>query len=322
MPRNCPSPVLGALMEEIPKELDELDDLISNEGNDGCSSMRGSTVGSEAASKITDSRRSALTGGHSAFTAPPRYRNSGAFVHGTKYRNFGPIMAQGLKAANSDIFMIDEVRPDGRVPGLKEPPEILIFIDENKARSENMEFEYAAALGTWKTKGINGVIRPWFFQKVLDNRRGPTKGNVLFQSKEDPLMQANVIRKNQQPKYLIHATYWENVVGIMQEGILPAKNPSSAWRKPFKDLLQGAEDHVYTVSMAAASHTSIEKSFSRQISNSRVMDREVVPEETQAVSYRFKADSVGLERAPDAVFCHRYSKSNATRPAIRAGPVS
>ena len=72
----------------------------------------------------------------------------------------------GLKAAKSEIFMIDEVRPDGRaglpapsgsrsslrccavlrcasaalaslcepreVPGLKEAPEILIFIDEEK----------------------------------------------------------------------------------------------------------------------------------------------------------------------------------------------
>lgn len=56
-------------------------------------------------------------------------------------------------------------------------------------------------------------IRPWFFQKVIDQRRGrgapgstnpppaamrsamrsaPGKGNILFQSKEDPLMQVRV----------------------------------------------------------------------------------------------------------------------------------
>ena len=28
--------------------------------------------------------------------ARPRYHNSGAFVHGTKFRNFAPIMEQGL----------------------------------------------------------------------------------------------------------------------------------------------------------------------------------------------------------------------------------
>merc|ERR1719433_2603095 len=62
------------------------------------------------------------------------------------------------------------------------------------------------------------------------------------------MMLANVIQGRQRPKYLIHATYWENVYGIMQQGIVPAKNPTSELRQPFRDLLQGAESHVYTLS--------------------------------------------------------------------------
>ncbi|CAE7945013.1 unnamed protein product, partial [Symbiodinium sp. KB8] len=154
----------------------------------------------------------------------PRYRNSGAFVHGTKFLHFSPIMEQGLKAAKSEIFMIDEVRPDGRVPGLKEAPEILIFIDEEKARSENMEFDYDAKEGTWKTRGIDGVpapwIRPWFFQKVVDQRAGPGRGNVLFQSKEDPLMQVPEARTKVQNALLLLAVPRSHIYTLREPGLL------------------------------------------------------------------------------------------------------
>jgi len=254
-------------------------------------------------SAVSSTVQSAQTfGKFSAFTAPSRYRNSGAFVHGTKFRNFHSIMQQGLKAAKSDIFMIDEVRGDGRVPGLKTPPEIMIFIDENKARSEHMEFEYDASQGTWKTKGIGGVIRPWFFQKVVDQRHGPGRGNVLFQSKEDPLMQANVIKGTQRPRFLLHATYWGNVFGILAEGILPAKNPQCSRRGPFRSLLQGAESHVYTVSCAneagrLGSRLADSGEWCRQSSAP-----EVTPEHREPLLRRVGRHQVGLETAPDAYF--------------------
>ncbi|CAJ1360118.1 unnamed protein product, partial [Effrenium voratum] len=239
----------------------------------------------------------------SAFTAPPRYRNSGAFVHGTKFRNFAPIMEQGLKAAKSEIFMIDEVRPDGRVPGLKEAPEILIFIDEEKARSETMEFDYDAKEGTWKTRGIDGVIRPWFFQKVVDQRKGPGRGNVLFQSKEDPLMQANKLPPKMRPQYLLHATYWENVAGILKEGILPAKNPSSTSRRPFKSLLQGAESHVYTLRGTESSVREDKEACRRGPGHLlSKAEPEALPEDEQAVHFLMERDRVGLDRHPDAIF--------------------
>eukprot|EP00928_Gymnodinium_smaydae_P071834 TRINITY_DN55316_c0_g1_i1.p1 TRINITY_DN55316_c0_g1~~TRINITY_DN55316_c0_g1_i1.p1 ORF type:complete len:719 (+),score=166.69 TRINITY_DN55316_c0_g1_i1:84-2240(+) len=243
----------------------------------------------------------------SAFTAPPRYRNSGCFVHGTKFRHFNSIMEHGLKAIKSAIFMIDEVRADGRVPGLREPPEILIFIDEMKARSSMMEFDYDAAHGTWTTKGINGVIRPWFFQKVVDQRK-KTFGNVLFQSKEDPMMVANKIRGVHRPAQLIHATYWQNVYGIMKDGIVPAKNPVSEFRRPFKDLLQGAESHVYTVPSSRVAERAApevpevvpEVEGRVQEDEAGKEDPELSPEEKH--KYTLSKDTVGLERPPDAFF--------------------
>ncbi|CAE7513116.1 2ODD33 [Symbiodinium natans] len=197
-------------------------------------------------------------------------------------------MEQGLKAAKSEIFMIDEVRADGRVPGLKEAPEILIFIDEVKARSENMEFDYDAKEGTWKTRGIDGVIRPWFFQKVVDQRAGPGRGNVLFQSKEDPLMQANKVPKVVRPKFLLHATFWENVDGILREGLVPAKNPLSSTRRPFKNLLQGAESHVYTLRGGQSAP--------------RLVEEQEPAAQAQASNFEIDKDRAGLDRRPDAIF--------------------
>mmetsp|Transcript_36734 Transcript_36734/g.105816 ORF Transcript_36734/g.105816 Transcript_36734/m.105816 type:complete len:687 (+) Transcript_36734:71-2131(+) len=261
----------------------------------GASSVVAGTCMSVASSAV----QSANTFGQvSALTAPPRYRSSGVFVHGTRFRNFRPIMQQGLKAAQSEIFMIDEVRADGRVPGLKAPPEILIFIDEGKARCENMEFEYVASQGIWKTKGIGGVIRPWFFQKVVDQRRGPGRGNVLFQSKEDPMMEANLIRGVQRPRYLLHATYWGNIFGIMSEGILPARNPTGTAREPFRALLQGAESHVYTVSCENDLGQIPRRSARGIVRQSSAP--EVRPEERGRGHRKVDEHEVGLETPPDA----------------------
>mmetsp|Transcript_87265 Transcript_87265/g.154610 ORF Transcript_87265/g.154610 Transcript_87265/m.154610 type:complete len:746 (+) Transcript_87265:80-2317(+) len=333
MPTTVSSPLLLATVTEDLDEFDRLSrrsDVASPAGSvvgSLVSSLVNSQVGSQVGSQVSssqrsahafslsqfsDSKRSAPLTHHSAHTAPPRYRNSGAFVHGTKFQNFSSIMQQGLKAAKSEIFMIDEVRPDGRVPGLKDAPEILIFIDENKARSENMEFDYDAKLGTWKTRGIDGVIRPWFFQKVVDQRRGPGKANVLFQSKEDPMMQANKLRSLQKPRYLVHATYWQNVSGIMREGLVPAKNPVSDVRKPFRSLLQGAESHVYTLRPRGSSEMSegllqghaFEKDvITKVIARDFSMDStpEAMPEDAEAVHFLIDKDQVGLDTRPDAL---------------------
>eukprot|EP00439_Symbiodinium_sp_Y106_P045624 s3435_g5.t2 len=290
MPTVASSPHLQALFP-LQEDLDDISNL--SDVASVVSHMAGSYIGSVSQFSDTKGSVSVLSSKQmSAFTAPPRYRNSGAFVHGTKFLHFGPIMEQGLKAAKSEIFMIDEVRPDGRVPGLKEAPEILIFIDEVKARSENMEFDYDAKEGTWKTRGIDGVIRPWFFQKVVDQRAGPGRGNVLFQSKEDPLMQANKVPKVVRPKFLLHATYWENVDGILREGIVPAKNPLSNSRRPFKNLLQGAESHIYTLRGGQSAPKFREDALQEQEPKGQA----------QASTFLVDEDRAGLDRRPDAIF--------------------
>eukprot|EP00927_Polykrikos_kofoidii_P061604 TRINITY_DN56437_c0_g1_i1.p1 TRINITY_DN56437_c0_g1~~TRINITY_DN56437_c0_g1_i1.p1 ORF type:complete len:657 (+),score=115.67 TRINITY_DN56437_c0_g1_i1:56-1972(+) len=194
-----------------------------------------------------------LSKGVSAFTAPSK-ADSGAFVHGTRHENLRGILREGLKAANSKIFMINELRPDGRVPGLKDKPEVLIFLDEDKARSMGMEFHYDSTEGSWWTTGEKGVIRPWFFQRVVD-QRSSSRGNVLFQSKDDPAMKKSM---DNPPRRVLHATYFENLHTILRDGILPAKNPKSDLRQTFADTLRGAEDHIYAIEpRAARSHSPV-----------------------------------------------------------------
>eukprot|EP00930_Biecheleria_cincta_P099923 TRINITY_DN91532_c0_g1_i1.p1 TRINITY_DN91532_c0_g1~~TRINITY_DN91532_c0_g1_i1.p1 ORF type:complete len:740 (-),score=140.93 TRINITY_DN91532_c0_g1_i1:191-2410(-) len=318
---SCPTRDLLAVPLE---ELDEVDrsSRVSDHGpastagsvvGDSCG---GSTIGADfrtrAVSQLSDSKHSAGTGAQrSALTAPSRYRNSGAFVHGTKFSNFASIMDQGLKAAKCDIFLIDEVRSDGRVPGLDKAPEILIFIDETKARSENMEFDYNASEGTWTTRGIHGVIRPWFFQKVVDQRKGPGRHSLLFQSKQDPLLMANRLRGRHKPRFLVHATYWENVMGILKDGIVPAKNPTSSTRKPFRDLLQGAESHIYTGKVEAVDFLNpgdIARQFSQQSDMEAKRDKE--EEEQRAVHFLVEKNHLGLERRPDCIFVIDTAKAN------------
>lgn len=237
-----------------------------------------------AHSNLTDPRHNQSEHGtlhttkFSAFTAPPRSCNRGSFVHGTKFKHYISIMQQGIRAGKSDIFMIDEVRNDGRVPGLLDPPEILIFIDEPKARSANMDFEYDTKNGTWSTRGIDGVIRPWFFQKVLD-QRPRSRGSVLFQSKDDPMMICN--RVTAKPRRLIHATYWQNVAGIMRDGIVPTRNPVSVHRQIMADLLRGAENHIYAVADDV-----------RSVAGS---------DDCGDGGHHYTADIVGLEKPPDVL---------------------
>lgn len=273
-----------------------------------CHQRHGSALTEGTRVSIPGSSKTGFTDAKgSAFTCPPRFRNSGTFVHGTHFRHFTPIMEQGLKASVSEIFMIDEVRTDGRVPGLNDPPELLIFIDENKAISADMKFDYDPREGTWKTKGIQGVIRPWFFQKVVDQRPA-TRGNVLFQSKEDPAMGHNRLRSPRKLRRLLHATYWENVVGIMQEGIVPAKNPHSEIRRPLAELLRSAENHVYAVNEAAVDHLRERGGY-----YSNAASREDSPAVKSACSEggsnssspslqpTYRLDIAGLDRPADAV---------------------
>eukprot|EP00929_Paragymnodinium_shiwhaense_P120953 TRINITY_DN93039_c0_g1_i1.p1 TRINITY_DN93039_c0_g1~~TRINITY_DN93039_c0_g1_i1.p1 ORF type:complete len:735 (-),score=167.84 TRINITY_DN93039_c0_g1_i1:151-2289(-) len=227
-----------------------------------------------------------------------RQQERGAFVHGTKMKHFESILKQGLKAGISKIFMVDEIDKEGRIPGLNDPPEILIFIDEQKARSQGMGFDYDEDEDTWFTTGIDSVIRPWFFQKVIDNR-ALTRGAILFQSKDDPMMTRRVQKK---PRYLLHATYWQNLAGVMKEGVIPGKKPVGQRRREFGSLLHDAEDVVHCVEPSLARReTDAMRVDSRSASKEAPERRRLDPvQDVDEVEYTL--DIVGLdERAPDAL---------------------
>jgi len=198
-------------------------------------------------------------------------------VHGTKVQNFESILEHGLQASVSQIYMVDEIGPDGSIAGLDEPPEILIFIDEAKARSNGMGFDYDDQNDTWFTTGIDSVIRPWFFQKVLDNRP-QSRGGILFQSKDDPAMWR---KPQKRPRYIVHGTYWENLIGVMDKGVIPAKHPVSERRKRFAPLLSDAEGVVHCVDPVLAR-----------------METQAMREEHPEREVEYQMDIVGLDERP------------------------
>jgi len=241
--------------------------------------MDGSAAGSTAGRTLESSKRanfgvgSRVRGGDASSVLSALKVTKGAFVHGTKLANFSSILEHGLKAAISKIFMVEELRGDGCVPGLPTPPELLIFIDEDKARAAGIYFDYDELTDTWQTEGIQGVLRPWFFQKVVDNRPD-TRGAVLFQSKDDPVMQSVV---EHPPRHVVHGTYYSNLEGIMREGILPGHNPLSKRRGPFSQLLRDAEGVVHCVEpMLAQRETSLMRDGAQIVQDSSETQIDIV----------------------------------------------
>jgi len=103
------------------------------------------------------------------------------------------------------------------------------------------------------------------------------------------MMRANVLKAGQRPKKLIHATYWENIYGIYKDGIQPGRNPTSSLRQPFKELIQGAENVVYTVNVSG-----------RQSPLFDGATRQVSTEKEDVLDFEWKHEQLGMERTPDA----------------------
>eukprot|EP00928_Gymnodinium_smaydae_P080768 TRINITY_DN643_c0_g4_i1.p1 TRINITY_DN643_c0_g4~~TRINITY_DN643_c0_g4_i1.p1 ORF type:complete len:668 (-),score=128.11 TRINITY_DN643_c0_g4_i1:165-2168(-) len=226
-----------------------------------------------------------------AYSAPAKHSDIGTFVHGTTYANLASIMKNGLKASNTEIYVIPgaELKVDS-IPGLGAPPEILIYIDERKVAEEGIDFVYDPAKGTWRTQGINGVIDARLFQKVVD-QRPEEKGNVIFQSKTAENKPVPTT-----PKYVVHATYWENVAGILKEGIVPAKNPKAASRRDISEFLQENDDHVYAI------EPSLVRSRSRMnVDHSRSRTCSYTTETGEEDHITYELDIVGLDRPADAL---------------------
>jgi len=102
---------------------------------------------------------------------------------------------------------------------------------------------------------------------------------------------------------LVHATYWENVNGILREGIVPAKNPTSSFRQPFKKMLQGAENHVYAVNRRSLSWSCPEQRTRKSNLDERQEEVDL------DVKYCLEKEVVGLETDPDAFFIINLEKA-------------
>lgn len=89
-------------------------------------------------------------------------------VHGTFYRFWDKIKAEGLKRMNRNhIHLTENERFTVDTSGFRSSSEILIFIVISKAMADGVVF-YRSANNVILTEGINGVLLNTYFTKVID----------------------------------------------------------------------------------------------------------------------------------------------------------
>lgn len=95
-------------------------------------------------------------------------------VHGTYYRFWKSIKNGGLKIMNRNHihFACTSVFKDN-VSGFRKDAEILIFVDVPTALKDGIEF-YRSENNVILSDGVNGVLEPKYFLKVIDRKRGST----------------------------------------------------------------------------------------------------------------------------------------------------
>lgn len=89
-------------------------------------------------------------------------------VHGTYYRFWDSIKAEGLKRmTRNHIHMTENEKFSANTSGFRSSSEILIYINVPKAMSDGVVF-YRSANNVILTEGINGVLSSQYFAKVVD----------------------------------------------------------------------------------------------------------------------------------------------------------
>lgn len=89
-------------------------------------------------------------------------------VHGTFYRFWEKIKAEGLKRMNRNhIHLTEQEHFTVDTSGFRSSSEILIYINVSKAMSDGVVF-YRSANNVILTEGINGVLFNKYFTKVID----------------------------------------------------------------------------------------------------------------------------------------------------------
>lgn len=146
-------------------------------------------------------------------------------------------MQQGLIAGKEQtvgIHLVAELRKGGNIEGLDSAPDLLIYIDRVKASRDGIIFHSEGNKeNTIVTEGVSGNLHPKYFRKVIDRE----SGRVLYQSPDDPEIarfNADTVEEEYPDDVVIHGTYFENLPGIFNQGLLPAGSPIGP-RLPHRD---------------------------------------------------------------------------------------
>lgn len=93
-------------------------------------------------------------------------------VHGTYYKFWESIKSEGLRRMQRNHIHFsnsDKIKPGEIHSGFRSNCEILIYIDVLKSMKDGIEF-YISENNVILSSGLNGVILPKYFSKVLDRK--------------------------------------------------------------------------------------------------------------------------------------------------------
>lgn len=94
-------------------------------------------------------------------------------VHGTYYAVWEEIRRTGLKRMQRNYIHMAPDLPgeSGVISGMRSSCQVLIWVDTRRAQEAGITF-YRSKNGVILTEGIDGVIEPQFFDRVVDRRTG------------------------------------------------------------------------------------------------------------------------------------------------------
>lgn len=92
-------------------------------------------------------------------------------IHGTHLHAWQQIKTQGLSKMNRNHVHFAIGLPDDPnvKSGMRKSSQVFIYIDTHKAMQDGMRF-YRSKNGVILSDGINGIIEPKYFEKVIDKQ--------------------------------------------------------------------------------------------------------------------------------------------------------
>ncbi|KAG2233687.1 hypothetical protein INT48_009431 [Thamnidium elegans] len=101
-------------------------------------------------------------------------------IHGTSLKAWESIKEQGLSKMNRNHIHFAAGLPNdkGVISGMRNSSQVYIYINVSKARSDGVIF-YKSSNNVILSSGINGIIEPKYFEKVV-NKQGDGLQYFLF----------------------------------------------------------------------------------------------------------------------------------------------